>query len=159
MFDIGLCDTPAVYFATAFYDMEGSVMITASHNPPEYNGLKVSRRQAVPVGYEAGLADLERQVAAGSPAAETRPPARGKLTKLDIRADYVAHLARFRSDLSSLRIVIDCSNGMAGIFLRDVLQGTNGHFIFIGHGRHTGSGDSKYKVTLVRGGSTDAQTA
>ena len=131
VFDIGLCDTPAVYFATAFYDMEGSVMITASHNPPEYNGLKVSRRQAVPVGYDTGLAELERQVAAGPPAAETRPPARGKLTKLDIRADYVAHLARFRSNLSSLRIVIDCSNGMAGIFLRDVLHGTNGHFIFL----------------------------
>ncbi|MGA2478295.1 MAG: phosphomannomutase/phosphoglucomutase, partial [Spirochaetia bacterium] len=50
VFDIGLCDTPAVYFATAHYDMDGSVMITASHNPPEYNGLKVSRRLAVPVG-------------------------------------------------------------------------------------------------------------
>ena len=62
VFDIGLCDTPAVYFATAHYDMDGSVMITASHNPPEYNGLKVSRRLAVPVGYDTGLAELEKQV-------------------------------------------------------------------------------------------------
>ncbi len=120
--DVGLCDTPAVYFATARYALEGSVMITASHNPPEYNGLKVSRRWAVPVGYDTGLAELERTVAAGT----LPPPAPtpGKMRALDIRADYVAHLARFRSDLSRLSAVIDCSNGMAGIFLRDVLEGT-----------------------------------
>jgi phosphomannomutase len=137
VFDVGLCDTPAVYFATAHYDMDGSVMITASHNPAQYNGLKVSRRLAVPVGYDTGLAELEKQVAAGPGAvpsagsAQSSPPPRGTLRKLDIRADYIAHLARFRSDLSSLRIVIDCSNGMAGIFLRDVLQGTGGNFSFL----------------------------
>lgn len=46
--DIGLCDTPAVYFATAFYGYNGSDMIAASHNPPEYNGLKISRGMAIP---------------------------------------------------------------------------------------------------------------
>jgi len=124
--DIGLCDTPAVYFATAFYGMEGSVMITASHNPPEYNGLKVSRREAVPVGYDTGLAALEQKVGreplprpAGTP---------GSVRALDIRSDYVAHLARFRADLSPLRVVIDCSNGMAGVYLRDSLEGTGGAF-------------------------------
>ena len=124
--DIGMCDTPAVYFATAKYEMDGSVMITASHNPPEYNGLKVSRRQAVPVGYDTGLASLEKAVAA-EPA--PRPAAApGSVRKLDIRADYIAHLARFRSDLSRLRVVIDCSNGMAGIFLRDALEGTRARY-------------------------------
>jgi phosphomannomutase len=124
--DIGLCDTPAVYFATAFYGMEGSVMITASHNPKEYNGLKVSGRLAVPVGYDTGLAQLEEDVSRNvlpKPAA-----APGSVRALDIRADYVAHLARFRSDLSALRVVIDCSNGMAGIYLRDALAGTGGSF-------------------------------
>ncbi len=120
--DIGLCDTPAVYFSTAHYAFDGSVMITASHNPPEYNGLKVSRRWAVPVGFDTGLAELERAVA-------TRPlpaaaAAKGVVRSIDIRADYVAHLARFRSDLSRLSAVIDCSNGMVGVFLRDVLAGT-----------------------------------
>jgi phosphomannomutase len=120
--DIGLCDTPAVYFATVRHDMDGSVMITASHNPPEYNGLKISRRDAVPVGYDTGLAELERAVGGG----RLPPPAAlpGTVRAGDIRADYVSHLARFRSDLSRLRAVIDCSNGMAGIFLRDVLSGT-----------------------------------
>jgi phosphomannomutase len=120
--DIGLCDTPAVYFATARYGLPGSVMITASHNPPEYNGLKVSRAQAIPVGYDTGLAELERRVASGPPPA---PAARqGALEPLDIKADYLAHLARFKSDLSRLTAVIDCSNGMAGVFLREALEGT-----------------------------------
>ncbi|MGA2639391.1 MAG: phosphomannomutase/phosphoglucomutase [Spirochaetia bacterium] len=120
--DIGLCDTPAVYFATAHFDMDGSVMITASHNPPEYNGLKVSRRSAVPVGYDTGLAVLEREVASG--VAPARSPRPGALRVLDIRPDYLAHLAKFKSDLASLSAVIDCSNGMAGLFIRDVLDGT-----------------------------------
>ena len=70
--DIGLCDTPAVYFATAHYGVDGSVMITASHNPPEYNGLKVSRRMAVPVGYDTGLAELERRRCRRRPRAPRR---------------------------------------------------------------------------------------
>jgi len=120
--DIGLCDTPAVYFATARYAMDGSVMVTASHNPPEYNGLKVSRRDAVPVGYDTGLAELARKVEQGRlPPKAARP---GTVRARDIRTDYVAHLARFRSDLSRLSAVIDCSNGMAGIYLRDALSGT-----------------------------------
>jgi phosphomannomutase len=120
--DVGLCDTPAVYFSTVRYALDGSVMITASHNPPAYNGLKVSRRWAVPVGYDTGLEDLERSIATGTPPAAASLP--GSIRAIDIRADYVAHLARFRSDLSRLAAVIDCSNGMAGVFLRDVLSGT-----------------------------------
>ena len=120
--DIGLCDTPAVYFATAHYGLDGSVMITASHNPPEYNGLKVSRRMAIPVGYDTGLAELERAVTAGDPV--SRPARPAGISTLDIRADYLAHLAKFASDLTPLTAVIDCSNGMAGLFLRDVLKDT-----------------------------------
>jgi len=120
--DIGRCDTPAVYFSTAHFGADGSVMITASHNPPEYNGLKVSRRLAVPVGYDTGLAELEKRVSSGT--LPPRPGAPGSVSALDMRPAYLAHLAKFRSDLSGLRAVIDCSNGMAGLFLRDVLQGT-----------------------------------
>jgi len=120
--DVGLCDTPAVYFSTAHFDMDGSVMITASHNPPEYNGLKVSRRWAVPVGYDTGLADLERSVASGVFPEPPRAP--GRVSRLDMRPAYLAHLSTFKSDLSRLSAVIDCSNGMAGLFLRDALDGT-----------------------------------
>jgi len=127
--DIGLCDTPAVYFSTVHFDMDGSVMITASHNPPEYNGLKVSRRSAVPVGYDTGLAELERRVASGIPPA--RPERPGRLRTRDMRPAYLAHLAKFKSDLSLLSAVIDCSNGMAGLFIREVLDGTGLHYVLM----------------------------
>ena len=92
--DIGLCDTPAVYFATAFYGMDGSVMITASHNPPEYNGMKVSRREAVPVGFDTGLAQLEGSLRDADPPRADHP---GVVRPLDIRGDYLSHLAKFRT--------------------------------------------------------------
>jgi phosphomannomutase len=60
--DIGLCTTPMVYFFTAEDGFDGSVMITASHNPPSDNGLKVSMRTALPVGYANGLNEVERIV-------------------------------------------------------------------------------------------------
>ena len=60
--DLGLCTTPMVYFFTAEEDFDGSVMITASHNPPSDNGLKVSMRTALPVGYANGLNEVERIV-------------------------------------------------------------------------------------------------
>ena len=60
--DLGLCTTPMVYFFTAEEDFDGSVMITASHNPPSDNGLKVSMRTALPVGYANGLNEVERLV-------------------------------------------------------------------------------------------------
>ena len=60
--DLGLCTTPMVYFFTAEEDFDGSVMITASHNPPSDNGLKVSMRTALPVGYANGLNEVEKMV-------------------------------------------------------------------------------------------------
>ena len=61
--DLGLCTTPMVYFFTAEENFDGSVMITASHNPPSDNGLKVSMRTSLPVGYANGLAEVEKLVA------------------------------------------------------------------------------------------------
>lgn len=78
--DLGLCTTPMTYFFTAEGDFDGSVMITASHNPPTDNGLKVSKRGALPVGYDAGLKDVEALVLASTDvygpghAAERRDP-------------------------------------------------------------------------------------
>jgi phosphomannomutase len=117
--DAGLCTTPAVYFATAFYEIPGSVMITASHNPKEYNGLKISGRNAVPVGYDTGLADLEKMIE--SPVSTAA--GKGTIGRLDIRKDYMAHLAAFKEGIEGIKVVIDCSDGMAGLYVKDVIAG------------------------------------
>lgn len=106
--DIGLCDTPAVYFATAYYKYRGSVMITASHNPPDYNGLKISRSMAIPVSPETGLNRLKECI-------KTSPnpvKARGTISYLDIQKDYVDHVLSFATgEFRDLKMVIDCGNG------------------------------------------------
>src|SRR3990170_1679353 len=64
--DIGLCSTPMSYFADARYKADGSVMITASHNPAQYNGFKICREDAIPLSYETGIGEIER-LCAGTP--------------------------------------------------------------------------------------------
>ena len=71
--DLGLATTPMVYFFTAEDEFDASVMITASHNPPTDNGLKVSKRGALPVGYDSGLAEVERRVNASRAAVPEVP--------------------------------------------------------------------------------------
>jgi len=132
--DVGLCSTPALVFAAAAYGYGGSVMVTASHNPAEYNGLKISGRRAVPVGYENGLNELERIVsseAAGEGEPHDRAGARGAARSLDIRADYLVHLERFNRGIGSTRAVIDCSDGMAGLFIGDVIDRLDGRFTLL----------------------------
>ncbi len=118
--DLGLATTPMVYFATARGDFDGSVQITASHNPPTDNGLKVSRRGALPVGYDSGLADVERLVAASNGRVDVSGP--GDVMRMDgFLGEYVAWLkAHAGGDFSGLRFAVDCSDGMAGILARDL---------------------------------------
>jgi len=123
--DIGLCSTPSVYFATAHYNYGGSVMITASHNPSEYNGLKISRAQAIPVGYDTGLNRLEQMVRGDV----TQASAPGKLDTLDIRPAYLNHLRPYIEAVHGIRAVIDCSDGMASVFIHDVLRDLQGEVI------------------------------
>ena len=120
--DLGPATTPSVYFATAFYRYAGSVMITASHNPPEYNGLKISRAQAVPVGYGSGLEELERLAAAGA-SPVLGHGARGRLKSLDIRRDYLRHLAPYRAGIRGIKAVVDCSDGMASLYIHELSRG------------------------------------
>jgi len=117
--DMGLATTPMVYFFTAREDYDASVQITASHNPPDHNGMKVSRRQAVPVGYASGLGVLEQQVRSGTlPPAATTP---GVIREVVFRDAFVRWLRDRKGDLSGLRYAVDCSDGMAGLLIRDVL--------------------------------------
>ncbi len=113
--DIGLCGTEVVYFATFHYKLDGGVMITASHNPPDYNGLKLVREQSKPIGADTGLKDIAAMINSGS-----FPPVaakKGTVEKLDTSADYVKHLLGYVNlkSLRKLKVVVDAGNGGAGL--------------------------------------------
>ena len=118
VYDVGLSTTPMVYFGTANYGFKASVQITASHNPAEYNGLKVSRENALPVGFDTGLGQIQEWIESGRecvPAA-----AKGKVFQKDIKADYLDFLLKYKEDWSNLKIAMDVSNGMASLFVREI---------------------------------------
>ena len=120
--DLGLCTTPMVYFFTAEDGFDGSVMVTASHNPPSDNGLKVSKKTALPVGYADGLDKVERMVAA-----EGSAPAGGATAENmpDALSRYVEWHRKAVDDslFAGLRYAVDCSNGMASLLARDLFPG------------------------------------
>jgi phosphomannomutase len=119
--DIGLCTTPMVYFFTARTGVDASVMVTASHNPPTDNGLKVSKRGALPVGYNDGLDKVEELVSADSSqdlalcSKGAERIAGGKWIE-----EYVKWMKERAQDISNLRFAVDCSNGMASILVKEI---------------------------------------
>ncbi|MDE2070866.1 MAG: phosphomannomutase [Gammaproteobacteria bacterium] len=112
--DLGLCGTEEIYFATAHLGVDGGVMITASHNPPEYNGMKFVTAGARPVSFDTGLETLADWVAV-NPAAGRGTP-RGGYRMVDTRPDYVRHLRNYvgKDAIHPLRVVVNAGNGMAG---------------------------------------------
>ena len=125
VYDAGLCTTPMVYFGTAFYGFNASVQITASHNPAEYNGMKVSRENALPVGYDTGLGQIKEWIESGRecPVAQKR----GEVRQIDVRKDYLPFLLKYKGDWSGLKIAMDVSNGMASLFVRDIFGDAPSH--------------------------------
>lgn len=119
VWDLGLATTPMVYFATVFLNASASVQITASHNPPQYNGLKISRKGALPVGGETGLKDLEKMVNEK----EVIVSEKKGLVKdyAYVRDEYVKYLSEFAKGLEDLKLSIDCSHGMANLIIKDIL--------------------------------------
>lgn len=129
VWDIGLATTPLVYFATVFLNADASVQITASHNPKQYNGMKISRAKAIPVGGDTGLKDLEKMVNNDKvePVCSCK---KGQIIKKDIYNDYLSFQKKFLPDLSNMNITIDCSNGMSSLFVHKLFGDTpNIHYI------------------------------
>ena len=116
---IGLATTPLVYWSTAKYGYEASIQITASHNPKHHNGLKISAANALPVGYDTGLNRLEALVASDKPTPAVSN--KGTIRKREVYADYLAFQKQFVGDLGNLNIAVDCSNGMASLFVHDLV--------------------------------------
>jgi len=112
--DIGEVTSDMIYFAVGNYQLAGGLMVTASHNPGEYNGIKLCRDEAQPIGQESGLFDIRDKVVSNDfkPAA-TRP---GKVEQRDIVEGWITHVLSFidTAKLKELRIVVDAGNGMAG---------------------------------------------
>ena len=127
VYDIGLSTTPMVYFGTANYGFKASVQITASHNPREYNGMKVSRENALPVGLDSGLGQIKEWIEAGRPTPAAS--AKGKVVTMDIHKDYLDFLLKFKGDYSGLKIAFDLSNGMASLYAKEIF-GDEPSYIF-----------------------------
>lgn len=119
--DIGLSSTDQLYFATGKLDLPGA-MFTASHNPAQYNGIKLCRAGAAPIGQDSGLAEIRELAEQGVPAYAGE---RGSVEKRDLLRDYAAYL-RSLVDLSKIRplkVVVDAGNGMGGHTVPTVFEG------------------------------------
>lgn len=127
VYDLGLSSTPLVYFGTAHYGFKASVQITASHNPAEYNGMKVSRENALPVGLDTGLGQIREWIESGRPTPVHEKT--GVVRFFDARKDYLEFLSRYKGDYSGLKIAFDLSNGMANLFAKDI-YGEGASYIF-----------------------------
>ena len=114
--DIGMIDSPLLYFAINHLGACGGAQITASHNPAGDNGFKIAGQASRPVGGETGL-DKIKALALSARLGTTRDRSCGKLTQIDLTAEYKKHIFKFAGPISSLKIVIDASNGMAGKFV------------------------------------------
>jgi phosphomannomutase len=119
--DLGLVATPMLYFAVDELGAAGGVMITASHNPGRYNGFKVCREHAIPVGEATGLQEIE-QIARDIAANDVPVSPRGSVRARDVTESYVDHVLAVGGGCPALRVAIDCGNGMAAAGLEPVLE-------------------------------------
>jgi phosphomannomutase len=119
--DAGLGSTDMLYYASGTLGIPGA-MITASHNPARYNGIKLCREGAKPVGQQTGLAELRAMIEAGVPASGAAP---GRRTRRDLLSGYAEHLKKLVdvSAIRPLKVVADAGNGMAGYTVPKVLDG------------------------------------
>ena len=128
--DVGLVDTPFVYFAINYLECAGGIQTTASHNPAEYNGFKISGLHALPIGMTTGLDEISKYAAmADFEKTQNIPPPIGRVEPRDLWGGYREHVLSFLdlpSGRSAVKVVVDASNGMAGTMLPKVFEGVKG---------------------------------
>ncbi len=110
VYDLGLASTPMVYFASGKLDVEGAIMLTASHNPAQYNGMKFCRHEAIPIGKNSGLEDIEKIVKKNDFSPVSQP---GKIIQYDIKKEYFDYFTNFLEvDQKKFNLSIDPANAM-----------------------------------------------
>ncbi len=114
VFHIGECGTEEIYFATSHYGMDGGIVVTASHNPKDYNGMKLVRDASKPISGDTGLKEIQALAEAGEFDAIAK--VRGELKTIDHRAAYIAKLLEYVdiANLKPLKVVVNAGNGGAG---------------------------------------------
>ena len=120
--DIGLCGTEMIYFAAFHLEadgVDGGIVVTASHNPADYNGMKLVQRGAVPISGDSGLKDIEALAEVGAPLSPPMTTSRGERSGCDIMPAYVEHLLSYVAlpELKALNIVANAGNGCAGLVI------------------------------------------
>lgn len=125
VYDIGQCGTEMIYFATAHLHADGGIMVTASHNPKEYNGMKLVRRDSRPISADTGLKEIGEMAVAANFVHQLVPgKTMGTVEKLDIMPDYIEHLLTYvdMSALKPMKIVANPGNGGAGPILKELAK-------------------------------------
>ena len=132
--DIGQCGTEMIYFATAHLNADGGIMVTASHNPKEYNGMKLVRKGARPISGDTGLKEIgEMAVASNFVHAQVAGKTLGELEQVDIVPAYIEHLLSYvdKSALKPMKIVANPGNGGAGPIMKELAKHLPFEFISI----------------------------
>ena len=121
VFDIGQCGTEMIYFATGFNDFDGGIMVTASHNPKDYNGLKFVKKGCRPISSNTGLFDIKAAIEDES-RDWTHRKATGTIHKIDVMPEYIKRLLSYVdvNALKPLKIVINTGNGAAGPIINEI---------------------------------------
>ena len=119
--DLGLCGTEMIYYGTPHLDADGGVMITASHNPPEYNGLKFVKKGSKPMGYNSGLSEIEQMILNNE--LGDIADKKGEVKTLDIMQPFIENLKKFYNaeNIKKYKVVVNAGNGCVGPAL-DVLE-------------------------------------
>jgi phosphomannomutase len=126
--DIGLCSTDGMYFTVGKFGYQAGIMITASHNPGEYNGFKMCREEAIPLSGESGLSQIREIVLRG----DFKPaPHKGKITPKDVTEPYIRHVLSFidTKRIKPCKIVVDAGNGMAGMLTPKLFEHLPGQVV------------------------------
>ncbi len=118
--NIGLCGTEMIYYATPAFDADGGIMITASHNPPEYNGMKFVGKGSVPIGYDTGLNKIEKMILNDDLEIHNLEP--GDVDHDDVMSGYLNHLKKFydAKKIQPFKVVVNAGNGCAGLIVDEL---------------------------------------